>query len=133
MHKWISFRPGQLIALLLLASSLTAQAQAQTQQPDPAAAAQDYAQPAATAASFSDVELKSFAQARQSVDAIRTKISTQMQNAQDPQEAQKLQEEANMKMIAAVEAAGLSREKYNEIAQAAMNDPALAKKLAELQ
>lgn len=130
MHKWISFRPGQLVALLLLlAPGLAAQAQ----QPDPTAAAQDYAQPAATAASFSDIELKSFAQARQSVDAIRSEISAQLQNAQDPEEARKLQEEANVKMIAAVEAAGLSREKYNEIAQAAMNDPALAEKLAKLQ
>ncbi|WP_308363910.1 MULTISPECIES: DUF4168 domain-containing protein [unclassified Microbulbifer] len=129
MHKWISFRSGQLIALLLLASSLAVQAQ----QPDPTAGAQDYAQPAATAASFSDIELKSFVQARQSVDAIRAEISAQLQNTQDPQETQKLQEEANVKMVATVEAAGLSREKYNEIAQAVMNDPALAQKISQIQ
>lgn len=46
---------------------------------------------------------------------------------------QKLQQEANTKMIAAVEAAGLSRQKYNETARAAMSDPALAEKLAKLQ
>lgn len=131
MRNWTNFRPAQLAAALLLICSAAVHAQ-QSQQPDPAAAAQDYAQPSATAASFSDAELKSFAQAQKKVDAIRTEITGKLQNAQDPQETQKLQKEANTRMVAAVEGAGLTHEKYNEIARAAMSDPALAEKLAKL-
>jgi hypothetical protein len=118
-----------LAAALALASTAI-----QAQQPEPAQpTAQGYEQPQATAASFSDTELQSFAKARQSVEAIRTEITSKLQNSQDPEEVQKLQEEANVKMIAAVEGTGLSRQKYNEIAQAAMSDPALAEKLSKLQ
>lgn len=131
MHNRKSFRLVPLTAALLLAAT-PALAQ-QPQKPDASATAESYAQPAAQATSFSDTELKAFAKAREQVESVRTEISAKLQKTQDQQEMQKLQQEANTKMIAAVEAAGLSRQKYNEIARAAMSDPALAEKLAKLQ
>lgn len=121
-----------LAAALALTSTAIQAQQAERAQPTTAAQG-SYEQPQATATSFSDTELQSFAKARQDVEAIRTEISTKLQNTQDPQEVQMLQEEANVKMIAAVEATGLTRQQYNAIAQAAMSDPALAEKLAKLQ
>lgn len=131
MTNWTKFRPMYLAAALLLVSA-TAQAQ-QSQQPDPAATAETYTQPAAPAANFSDIELKAFAKARERVDAIRMEMLNKLQSTEGQQEKQKLQEEASTKMVAAVEASGLSPAKYNEIARTAMSDPTLAEKLTQLQ
>lgn len=126
MSNRTKFLTLPLAAALLMGGSLAVHAQQ-------AAAADDYATTQAAASDFSDAELRSFAGARQQVDAIRTEVMGKLQTTQDPEEAQKVQEEANAKMIAAVESNGLTREKYNEIAQAAISDPALASKIASLQ
>ncbi|MBB3062197.1 DUF4168 domain-containing protein [Microbulbifer rhizosphaerae] len=122
-----------LATLLLLPASLTAQTdsgasnQAQPYSPGATAQASD------SAASFSDTELQSFAEARDKVDEVRMQLATKLSSLQDPEEVQRVQKEADMQMIAAVENAGLTRERYNEISRAALSDPALAEKISQIQ
>ncbi|MFD1217245.1 MULTISPECIES: DUF4168 domain-containing protein [Microbulbifer] len=131
MKKWTSTITCHLATALLLTFGMSVHAQ----QSDTNADAGAYAQPsqAATPTTFTDSDLTAFNEAQSKVDAIRTEISAKLQTTQDPEEAQKLREEANSRMISAVESAGLSRSKYNQIVQAVMKDPKLAEKLAQLK
>lgn len=131
MKSWTSTITLPLTAALLMTTGLSVYAQ----QPDTSATAETYAQPsqATTPANYSDAELSAFNQAQKKVDAIRTEISAKLQTTQDPEAAQKLQEEANTRMVSAVESSGLSPTKYNQMVQAVMSDPKLAEKLAQLQ
>ncbi|RKF23223.1 DUF4168 domain-containing protein [Altericroceibacterium spongiae] len=81
----------------------------------PAAPAQ---QAAPGASSYSDAEIQGFVQAFMKVQEINQDTSmdqTQKQSA----------------MVNAIEAAGLTPEKFNEIGQASQSDPALAQKIQE--
>jgi hypothetical protein len=130
-------RYGKLIAALLLTASAAAQAAttgyAKQQAEQPPSSPESYAQPTASAANFADTDLQSYIKVQQEVEAIRTEMAAKLQNMQDPQEAQKAQEDANKRMLGAVEKAGLTREKYNEIARAVMSNPALAEKVKSFQ
>lgn len=122
-----------LATLLLLPASLTAQTDGGASDQAQPYSAGSTAQPSGTAASFTDIELQSFAEAREKVDEVRMQLASKLSSLQDPEEVQRVQKEADMQMIAAVENAGLTRERYNEISRAALSDPALAEKISQIQ
>ncbi|MDX3775283.1 DUF4168 domain-containing protein [Chromatiaceae bacterium AAb-1] len=94
----------------------------------------DAPQPAITEATIdlSDANLLKFSIAMDSIQQIGAKYETEFQNAADPEQAQKLQQQAQSEMVAAVEAAGLTTEQYNAIAQQAQIDEALRKKILDM-
>jgi GTP1/Obg family GTP-binding protein len=79
-----------------------------------------------------DAELQSFAEASTAITEIQQDYSVRMQNADDPETANELQQQANEKMVGAVEEAGLDVETFNMIATAVQNDPELQQKLHQI-
>ncbi|MFO7763483.1 MAG: DUF4168 domain-containing protein [Wenzhouxiangellaceae bacterium] len=90
-------------------------------------------QAAPTDVDVSDAELQSFAEARTAITEIQQDYSDRLQNADDPEKANELQQEANEEMIGAVEDTGLDVESFNTIAMAVQNDPELQQKLQQLE
>ena len=115
-----------LAAGLFGAFAFASIAQAQTE-PAPAPAA-----PSAPATSaFTDEELKSFGGAMTEVQKINAEYTPKMTGADGPTKAT-LQKEMIGKMGAAVQASGLSPQKYNEISAAVQKDNALRQRLTEV-
>jgi len=96
-----------------------------------AVAQQALEQPQA-ATNVSDADLERFAVARDSIVSIQEDYSARLQGAGDPEEAGKLQQQANEEMIGAVQEAGLDVESFNAIAMALQGNPELQKKLEEV-
>jgi hypothetical protein len=83
------------------------------------------AQPPA-AGNVSPTEIRTFANATKKVEVIRKEFQAQMEEAaNNPQQLAQLEEQADNQMVQAVEAEGLSVDRYNEISRAANADPAL--------
>jgi len=78
-------------------------------------------------------ELQSFAEARTAITEIQQDYSQRLQNADDPEKANSLQQEANEEMIGAVQETGLDVESFNTIAMAIQNDPELQQQLQEIE
>lgn len=78
-------------------------------------------------------ELESFAEARSAITEIQQDYSQRLQNADDPEKANSLQQEANEEMIGAVEETGLDVESFNTIAMAIQNDPELQQQLQQIE
>lgn len=78
---------------------------------------------------YSDEELQNYVLAMQDVSAIGQEKEPEIANAEGEDEAQKIWQEAQEEMAAAVEDRGLTVQEYNEITQAAQSDPELASKL----
>ena len=95
----------------------------------------DGATPPAEASSadieVTDKQLNKFTKAQQKVSEVHREYSASLQEAKDPQEAQKLQAEAQGKMQGAVTSAGLSVDEYNQIAEQVHKNPDLQKKMAK--
>ena len=88
--------------------------------------------PSAPATSgFTDEELKSFGGAMTEVQKINAEYTPQLAGADGPTKAT-LQKEMIGKMGAAVQASGLSPQKYNEISGAVQKDNALRQRLTEV-
>jgi hypothetical protein len=83
-------------------------------------------------ASIGDEELKAFARAYVEVDKIRSVYEPSFRNAQDPQQAQGIQQEATVKMEKAVEEQGLTGETYVKIFNTVKDDPELREKTIKL-
>lgn len=115
-----------LAAGLLGAVTCAASAQAQTA---PAAEAPAAAAPAA--GEFTDAELKSFGAAMTEIQKINTEYSPKLVGADGPTKAT-VQKEMIGKMGAAVQASGLSPEKYNEMSAAVQKDNALRARLTQV-
>lgn len=81
----------------------------------------------------SDDQLKTYAEAEQKVQEIRSEFQQQMPNAESPEEAQTLQQEAQQEMVAAVEDAGLTVEEYNQIASQMQANPELRQRMEQLR
>jgi len=79
----------------------------------------------------SDTDLELFAEAQEQIIAIQQDYSQRLQGAEDPERASKLQQEANEKMVSAVEESGLDVETFNTIAVAVQNDPELQQRLQD--
>lgn len=65
---------------------------------------------------------------------MREQFSAQLQQAEDAEEAHKIQQHANDEMVGVIEDNGLSISDYNAIAEAMQDDPELRERvLAQLQ
>lgn len=75
------------------------------------------------AADFKDAELRKFASAQDGINDIRDEYMAKIESAGDQEQAQKLQQEANEKMIGVIEDEDLNVRTYNEIAAAYSSNP----------
>ena len=102
----------------------------------PALAAQE--QPAQGAQSqqqsqnFSDNQLQNFASASQEIAGISQDYTKQLQGAGDADAQQSIREEANQKMVQAVQDNDLEVEQFNQIGQAVQNDPQMMQKVQQM-
>jgi hypothetical protein len=79
---------------------------------------------------FSDNELKAFAEAYVQVNEITGKYAPRIEQAQDPDEAVQIQQEATSAMVEVIEGQeNLDVETYNAIATAVSTDPELGEKI----
>lgn len=81
---------------------------------------------------FSQTEIESFASAAHSVNQIREKWVGRLRDAQNEEEATTLQQQGTAELVAAIEAEGLTVEKYNAIAGAGMRDRELHDRIIKL-
>jgi hypothetical protein len=117
---------GALIALCGLLFTPVIYAQG-AKQPPPAA------QPARPPSqNVSDAELQTFAKAYIEVQEIRASHEAALRTVQNPEQARQLQQDANVKMVKAVEKQGLTPEQYTRILTAVNSDEKLTKKVRDL-
>jgi hypothetical protein len=79
----------------------------------------------------SETELDQFAAAVVEVDTVLEEYIPRLQEVQGQPEEAPLQQEAQAELSEAIEGQGLTVTRYNEIAEAAEADPALAERLTE--
>ena len=107
------------VAATALAAGLSLPAFAQSEE------APEATQPAAP----SDEDLQSYAAAATEIQTIVQEWQPQIEGAETPEEANELGTQAQVQMVEAVEAEGLSVEQYNQITQLAQADPDLQAKI----
>ena len=121
--------PAVLLALALgTAGSAVAQEQ-QGGQGQPG----EYAPPQEQGGEVSDEKLGQFMVAMASVQDVQEEYAGQIQSTSDGEKAQELRQEAQSKMISAVEDSGLSVPQYNMIAERMRTDPDLAERAGEME
>lgn len=105
----------------------------------PAIYAQESAQPSPATqppqqsqTTVSDEELQSFAKAYVEIEAIRVSHEAALNNTQEPEQAQQIQQDANAKMVEAVEKQGMTVEGYAQILNAVNSNGVLAKRALDL-
>lgn len=81
------------------------------------------------AANVDEASLNKFKDAFAEVNGIRESFAGKLENVEDPQKAQKLQQQAQEDMVSAVEDAGLSVQEYNQIFAAVQQNPELQQKV----
>lgn len=134
-----SVSPRRLLpaALIALALGTAGTAVAQPQQQGGQGQGQTggaYAPPQqAQGGSVSDKELGQFVTAMASVQNVQEEYMGQIQSTSDGEKAQELRQEAQDKMISAVEDSGLSVSQYNMIAERMRTDPELAERAGGMQ
>ena len=111
-----------ILAGLTLSGAALAQ-QTATEAPTQAAATQQ------SAVDLSDANLLKFSVAMDSIQKVGAEYESKFQAAETPEQAQQVQQEAQAEMVKAVEAAGLTADEYNAIAQQAQQDEALRNKI----
>ena len=109
-NLWRLTLPALAIAAFALAAPAPAAAQAAGEQPLPP---QD----------LSQTQLESFAAAATRVGEITEQLQVEAQGVESEEELARLQEQAHLEMINAVENEGLTVEEYNMIFQVAQVDP----------
>ncbi|WP_193074749.1 DUF4168 domain-containing protein [Pseudomonas sp. FME51] len=97
------------------------------------APAQQYEQGQPAAAPISEENLKKFVEADADVAELRDEFSEKLSKAEDQEEAQKLQLEAQEKMVEAVQDSDLDVPTYNEIATRMQTDPELQQRAQSLK
>lgn len=118
-------RVAILAAGLLAATTFAASAQAQSAPAAEAPAA------APAAGGFTDAELKSFGEAMTQIQKINGEYSPKLVGADGPTKAT-VQKEMIGKMGEAVQASGLTPEKYNQMSAAVQKDSALRQRLTQV-
>ncbi|MDT8895296.1 DUF4168 domain-containing protein [Halomonas sp. I1] len=120
----------QRFTTLLSAAVLTTGLMAGVAQAQESTATTDQAQ--AQTQNFSDQQLQKFADASQEIAVISQDYTQQLQGAEGEEAQQAIREEANGKMIEAVEGSGLEVETFNSIGQAIQQDPELMKQVQDM-
>lgn len=119
--------PAALVTLALgTAGSAVAQQQGEQ-------GAGGYAPPQQQTGEVSDKELEQFMLAMQSVQDVQAEYAGEIQSTSDGEKAQELRQEAQNKMISAVENSGLTVPQYNMIAERMRADPELAERAGDMQ
>jgi len=113
------------LALGMMAMPAVAQAQGQGQGQGYGTGAQQQMQGSPAAATIPDAKIEAFAAAESQVQTIAEDLRPDLQQAQTPEEQQEIQQQAEQRMIDAVQGEGLSVEEYNMIYEAAVQDPAV--------
>lgn len=83
-------------------------------------------------ADISDAKLEKFAEIYVDVETTRNRISTELQEVEDPQEAQKIQQRMRDEIIATIEDHGWTLDEYNMTAQAISSDQAMKERALQL-
>lgn len=123
------------VSILMLALGATGAAWAQpstTQSQTRATPVQPTSQPSQelTSADVSDEDVTRFAKAQEKVEDIKTEYSQEVQkNADDPKKAMAVQQEAQQKIVDALDDAGIDPVKYDRIAQAQQYDNTLRQRI----
>ena len=73
--------------------------------------------PGASAAQLDDQKIEQFADAYVAVQTIQQKAASELQNASDPAQADRVKSTAENQMIAAVERSGLKVDEFNQIVE----------------
>ncbi|MCA1972171.1 MAG: DUF4168 domain-containing protein [Caenispirillum sp.] len=124
------FTATAIAAALLATAPLAGGAFAQTASPaEPAPGIQPVPQQGQTqgqSTEFSDQQLQSFAAAVQGIQDVANEFAPRLRDASDPDQLAELQQEAESKMLTAVEDEGLSVDEYNAIAVTAQTNPQVA-------
>lgn len=81
----------------------------------------------------SDTELRQFLSASIEIAKLRDEYTNRLSNAKDQAIAQNLQEEAQDRMLSAVEATGLNATSYNALAEHVQSSPELQQRLQSMQ
>lgn len=79
-----------------------------------------------------DAQLQKFADAYRSIVTLSQEYAPKIKAAADAAAAEAINVEAQAKMLAAVEGAGLSKDEYQSIAVQLKNDPALLQKVNDM-
>ncbi|MCA1939492.1 MAG: DUF4168 domain-containing protein [Caenispirillum bisanense] len=116
---------------LMAAMAFSAPAFGQAAAGNPAAEGAPTALQGERGASFSDDQLKSFADAVRDVNDVTREYAAQMQSSGTGGDAADVQREAEKEMIQAIEDNDLSVQQYNQIATAAQNDPHVAQTIRQ--
>ncbi|SEM62073.1 DUF4168 domain-containing protein [Halomonas caseinilytica] len=124
----------QRLTTLLSAAVLTTGLMAGVAQAQDSSTATNQAQTQAQTQTqnFSDEQLQKFADASKDIAAISQDYTKQLQGAEGEEAQQSIREEANSKMIEAVEGSGLEVETFNAIGQAVQQDPELMQQVQEM-
>ncbi|ATJ81796.1 DUF4168 domain-containing protein [Halomonas beimenensis] len=112
-------------AALLSAGLMGSLAHAQ----ESAEGAAEPAQAEAQAQNFSDDQLQKFADASKEIAVISQDYTQRLQEAEGEQAQQQVRQEANDKMVEAVEASGLEVDTFNAIGEAIQQDPELMQRV----
>lgn len=118
-HRWLALSLGAA-ALGLGLGPVPAQAE---DTPAPAAQAEDDG--------MSAQEIRAFAQAYLGVEQARLAAQRQMEGVQEQERATRIQQQAQTRMDAAIEEAGLSPDQYVGMAQEVNSDPELQQQVVE--
>lgn len=84
-------------------------------------------------AEFSDEQLESFVVAAVAVDELIREWNPRIQGAENAEQAAQLREQANAELVETItRTEGITLEQYQEIGQAAQDDPDLASRINEI-
>ncbi|MBB3230382.1 DUF4168 domain-containing protein [Halomonas stenophila] len=86
----------------------------------------------AQAQNFSDAQLQKFADASKQIAVISQDYTKQLQEAEGDEAQQSVRQEANEKMVEAVENSGLEVDTFNAIGQAIQQDPELMQRVQQM-
>lgn len=91
--------------------------------------------PAAHAQSqeFSEQQLEAFVASLDEISAISRRMQQEINEAEDPEQVEKIRSDANQQMVQAIRQAGLDVETYNEISRTMRTDEQLAEQIQEIQ
>ncbi|WP_434983872.1 DUF4168 domain-containing protein [Vreelandella zhaodongensis] len=118
-----------IVAAMLLSLGLLASVSANAQQEGAANAA---TQAAAPTIEISNQQLQQFANASEEVVTLSQEYTQQLHTTEDETAQRAIQEEANEKMIDAVESNGLDIDTFNIIGQAIQTNPELMQRVQEM-
>lgn len=126
--------PAALMALALGSAGSAVAQQQQQQQSGQGQSGGGYAAPQEQqGGEVTDEQLGQFMVAMSSVQDVQEEYAGQIQSTSDGEKAQELRQEAQNKMISAVEDSGLSVPQYNMIAERMRTDPELAERAEDME